>query len=372
MHSIIIIGAYPESLINFRGDLIKYLVKNGCKVFAMSAKTSLENELIIKSLGATFIPYNVKRHGLNPVNEVKTFLNLKKIIKEVNPDLIISYTIKPVIWSGLALYWNKKIKYFPIIEGLGYAFQQKNLKRVLLKGIVKFLYKISLISSTGVIFLNNENKEVFLKNKIVSEKKCHIIDGIGVNLDFFSQQNFSDNEFIFLMISRFLGEKGVKEYLLAASIVKKIYPNIKFQLLGSYDISSDSISPELILDAVRLNTIELIPQQKDVRDYLKNCHVFVLPSYHEGMPRTIMEAMSIGRPILTTDVPGCRDTVKIMINGLLVKKADFIDLAEKMIWFIENDDKIKIMGNNSRKIAIERFDVNIINSNIFSIIQKYF
>jgi glycosyltransferase involved in cell wall biosynthesis len=90
------------------------------------------------------------------------------------------------------------------------------------------------------------------------------------------------------------------------------------------------------------------------------------------MPRTIMEAMSIGRPILTTDVPGCRDTVKIMINGLLVKKADFIDLAEKMIWFIENDDKIKIMGNNSRKIAIERFDVNIINSNIFSIIQKYF
>ena len=370
MYRIIIIGAYPESLLNFRGDLIKYLVKKGCKVFAMSASTSLDNEIAIKNLGATFIPYNVNRHGLDPINEVKTFLNLKKIIKEVNPDLIIAYTIKPVIWSGLALFGNKKIKYLPIIEGLGYAFQQKNFKRFLLKILVKFLYRISLISSTGVIFLNSDNKETFLQNNIVPEKKCYIIDGIGVNLDFFSQQKFSENQFTFLMISRFLGEKGVKEYLLAASIVKKRYSYVKFQLLGSFDNSLDSISPKLISDAVMLSIIEVIPYQKDVRDYLKNSHVFVLPSYHEGMPRTIMEAMSIGRPILTTNVPGCRNTVQDMINGFLVKKGDFNQLAEKMIWYIENVDKIKIMGNNSRKIAVERFDVNIINSNIFSIIQK--
>jgi glycosyltransferase involved in cell wall biosynthesis len=372
MYTVLIIGAYSESIINFRGDLIRFLVKKNCKVYAMSEKTTVENELKIKNLGATFISYNVKRHGLNPINEFKTFLDLKKNINAIKPDILIAYTIKPVIWSGLAIFFNKKIKYFPLIEGLGYTFQKKDLRRLILRKLVIYLYKISLYKSTGAIFLNNDNQNRFIDNNIISKDKCYIIDGIGVNLDYFAKQELQSGDLTFLMISRFLGEKGVKEYLQAAKIIKQKFSNIKFQLLGTFDNSLDSISPKLIEDAIREKIIDIIPQQKDVREYLKNCHVFVLPSYHEGMPRTIMEAMSIGRPILTTDVPGCNDTVKNLENGLLVNKADHIDLANKMIWFIENTDKIKIMGDKSRLIATERFDVNIINTNLYYIIINQF
>ena len=372
MYTVLIIGAYSESIINFRGDLIRFLVKKNCKVYAMSEKTTIENELKIKNLGATFISYNVERHGLNPLNELKTFLDLKKSINTINPDILISYTIKPVIWSGLAILFNKKVKYFPFIEGLGYAFQKKNLHRLILKKLAIFLYKISLYRSTGVIFLNKDNQNTFIINNIISKDKCYIIDGIGVNLDYFEKQELQHGDLTFLMISRFLGEKGVKEYLQAAKIIKNKFSNIKIQLLGTFDNSLDSISPILIDDALREKIIEIIPQQKDVREFLKNCHVFVLPSYHEGMPRTIMEAMSIGRPILTTDVPGCKNTVNHNENGLLVNKADYNDLANKMIWFIENKDKIKIMGDKSRLIASERFDVNIINARLYSIIISHF
>lgn len=370
MKRILIIGALPESLINFRGDLIKCLSKNDFEVVAMSNPTSEDKVFIIEQLGAKFESYNVNRHSINPVVEFKTFINILVSIKRIKPDFVLAYTVKPVVWVGLAMYLLRGIKFIALIEGLGYAFQPGGFRRKIIKKIVSMFYKIALFRSKQTIFLNSDNKDVFVNNKIVEENKCSLIDGIGVNLNYFTIQDFPNLPFKVLMISRFLNEKGVREYIKAAEIVKKANPNIEIRLLGDYDNSSDSIPVGIIEDAVNNNIIELFPPSSDIRPNLKNCHLFVLPSYHEGMPRTIMEAMATGRPILTTNVPGCKDTVNDCQNGLLVEKQDFEDLARRILWFSNNIDGTIEMGKKSREIAENRFDVDKINKKLLSIINS--
>lgn len=370
MKKILIIGALPESLINFRGDLIKTLSDSNFDVIAMSNMTSEENIIKIENLGAKFEPYAVIRHSTNPFSEIRTFISLLISINRIKPDFILAYTVKPIVWVGISIYFFKKIKFIALIEGLGYAFQQKNLRRKILKKIVSFLYKLALFNSERIIFLNEDNKNSFINNKIVDKKKCIVIDGIGINLNHYKFEKFPVLPFKVLMISRFLNEKGVKEYIKAAELVKKQNPNIIFRLLGDYDNSSDSIPRQLIDDAVNNKIIEILPPSIDIRPNLKDCHLFVLPSYHEGMPRTIMEAMSTGRPILTTNVPGCKNTVNEFENGFLVEKMDFEGLADKIVWFNNNIDKSFQMGKKSREIAEKRFDVNMINNIIISHINS--
>ena len=370
MKRILVIGALPESLFNFRGDLIKFLSKNDFEVIAMSNQTSEENVMKIEQLGAKFQSYEVNRHSKNPINEIKTFINLVTVIKRLKPDYILAYTVKPIVWVGISMFFYKKIKFIALIEGLGYAFQKNGFSRKLLKTMVCILYKVALIKSNKVIFLNEDNKNTFVKHKIINPIKCNIIDGIGVNLNHYSFELLPAPPLKILMISRFLNEKGVKEYIKAAEIVKLKNPNIEIKLLGDYDNSSDTISKGIIEEAVKNKYVELILPTVDIRPYLKECHLFVLPSYHEGMPRTIMEAMATGRPILTTNVPGCKNTVDESVNGFLVEKQDYSELANKMIWFSENLNLASKMGEKSREIAVKRFDVNLINKEILSIINK--
>jgi glycosyltransferase involved in cell wall biosynthesis len=370
MKRIVVVGALPESLINFRGDLIKFLSKNDFEVVAMSNPTSVDNVIIIEQLGAKFESYKVNRHNINPIVEFKTFINILIAIKRLKPDYVLAYTIKPVVWVGLAMYLLRDTKFIALIEGLGYAFQPGGLKRKLIKKVVSIFYKIALFNSKKVIFLNNDNKEVFVNNKIVDLTKCSVIDGIGVNLNHYKIQDFPNLPFKVLMISRFLNEKGVREYIKAAEIIKIANPNIEIKLLGNYDDSSDSVPFGIIEEAVNKNIIEVLPPSSDIRPNLKNCHLFVLPSYHEGMPRTIMEAMATGRPILTTNVSGCKDTVKDSQNGLLVEKQDSYNLAKCILWFSNNIERTIEMGMKSREIAEKRFDVNKINAQILSIINS--
>jgi glycosyltransferase involved in cell wall biosynthesis len=370
MKKILVVGALPESLINFRGDLIKYLAKNEFEIIALANPTSHENILKIENLGARFEPYVVSRHGKNPFAEINTFINLITIIRRHRPNFILAYTVKPIVWVGFVMFFIKNIKFIALIEGIGYAFQKKGFRRKLLRQIVSKLYKLALFNSQRVIFLNEDNKKLFINNKIVDEEKCHIIDGIGLNLNYYSFEKLPKLPFKVLMVARFLNEKGVLEYIKAASLVKIQHPEVKFRLLGDYDNSSDSLNKGIVEDAVDNQLIEWIPPSSDIRPHIKDCHLFVLPSYHEGMPRTIMEAMSIGRPILTTNVPGCKNTVEEFVNGFLVEKQDHVQLAEKIIWFSQNIDKASSMGEKSREIAIRRFDVNLINNEFLSIINS--
>lgn len=370
MKKIVLIGALPDSLTNFRGELLKEFVNTGAEVYAFAASATEEQSMKIKNMGVAFVEFPVQRNGLNPFKDLKTYWVLRNKLKEINPDVVLAYTIKPIIWGGLALAGNKTAKFYALVTGLGFAFQGESLKRRLLTKAVSLLYKASLARAAGVIFQNGDDLNVFSSRGIVSEKKCHIVNGSGVDTSHFSPQESQEKSPTFITVARLLVEKGLRIYAEAARKVKQKYPDAVFRLLGSPDPSPDGIPMSEVLQWQNDNIVEYLGETNDVRPHLASCHIFVLASYYgEGLPRTIIEAMAVGKPILTTDNVGCRETVTNGQNGFLVpiKNADV--LAEKMIWYIEHKHEWKRMGDASREMAVELFDVNKVNSQMFKIME---
>jgi len=366
---ILIIGGSPKSLVNFRGDLIRALVQQGHSVVgvAQDAPNSLVSE--IESLGCRFKSIPIERNGLNPISDLKVLWSLYKLFKLEQPNIVLSYTIKPVIWGGIAAKFIKNTRFYGLITGLGFAFQSGGVKRNLLSWVATSLYRFSLNTASAVIFQNLDNRQVFVDKKIVPMLKTHRVNGSGVNILRFEAKPLPEGEMIFLSVSRLLGEKGLREYVEAARIVKRKYPNVSFQLLGAEDPSPDGISRSEVKAWHDSGAVEYLGSTMDVRPFLTNSTVFVLASYHEGMPRTVLEAMSVGRPILTTDTEGCRETVVEGKNGFLVPVKSVEGLVEKMYWFIENSNRLIEMGFESRLMAEEIFDVHKVNNSLLSILE---
>lgn len=367
MSRVVVVGALPESLINFRGNLLKALVASGHEVTAMAAAADPAFVTQLAVLGVGFKPYPVQRNGMNPVKDLQTYFALRKAFKELKPDVVLSYTIKPVIWGGLALRGITGSRFYSLITGLGFAFQDGNFPRKFLTRLVIWLYYAALSKASCVIFQNRDNKNLFISMGLVDKDKCAVVNGSGVDLDQFTVKPLSSRGVIFLAIGRLLGEKGFREYAKAAELIKARYPKATFRLLGPDDPSPDGIPLSEVSDWQAKGWIGYLGESSDVRPFLSDCHIFVLPSYHEGMPRTVLEAMAMGRPILTTDVPGCRETVVPGENGYLVPKGDTAALAERMIWFIENRNEWMRMGMRSRALAEERFDVHNVNKKLLKI-----
>jgi len=363
-----IVGALPESLLNFRGDFLMRLVAEGHEVIAMAHEATPDVTTSLEDMGVSFIPFPIQRNSINPLADLKTFLALRKAFRTLRPDVVMAYTIKPVIWGGLALRGIPCVRFYALITGLGFAFHVEDGMRGFLVRLVVALYRSALVRASAVIFQNSDNKNEFVKRKIVSNANCFIVNGSGVDLARFAHSPLSNKQCVFLTIGRLLGEKGFYEYTAAARLVKKRFPGVLFRLVGPVDPSPDGIPLAEVQSWHEQGWIEFCGATNDVRLFINECSVFVLPSYHEGMPRTVLEAMSVGRPILTTDVPGCRETVISGENGFLVPKADAGALAERMIWFIENQDKLQKMGNKSRELAEESFDVRMVNDKLMSIL----
>ena len=366
MKKIIIVTALSDSLINFRGDLIQSMKDKFYKVITISPGPSKEYAKVFQEKKILNIPINFKKNRINVFQDLFSLIKLFKIFKQESPEIILSYTIKPVIWGGLVAKFCK-INFYALITGLGYSFHGTSLKRKLLKKLVVFLYKIALKNSKAVIFQNNDNLNLFVKEGIVPRSKTHLVNGSGVDIEKFNVVSFPKNGFHFLCISRLLSEKGLREYAAAAQIVKKKFPNAVFNLVGPKDTSFDSIS----LDEVNSwsNYIDYKGSTMDVRPHIKAAHVYVLPSYHEGLPRSSLEAMSMGRPILTTDATGCKETVINNVNGFKVPIGSVDILAEKMIWFIENSNQIELMGIESRNIVLNKFNVHMVNIKMLEILD---
>lgn len=365
---ILIIGASPHSLVNFRGELIKAFVERGVSVVALAGGATSDEIVSIQELGARYIDAPVVRTSTNPFTDFKTMCFFEEVFKEETPDFVIAYTIKPVIWGGMAAKRFPNIRFIALITGLGYAFEGAGIKRILLRFIVSRLYKAALNRSDQVFFQNYDDLNYFLQRNLVSSKKSNVLPGSGVPLNYFKQQPFPKSDIVFLMVSRLLKEKGVYHFVDAARIVKKQFPNAKFQLLGGLDTSPDGIKYDVVDEWNECGYIEYLGETKDVRSVFSQSHVFVLPSYYrEGLPRTILEAMATGRPVLTTNNVGCREPILEGENGWLVPVKDSVTLAERMIWFIENPDQIESMGLSSRKIAEEKYDVHKVNERMLEI-----
>lgn len=366
MKKIIILGTLPSSLLTFRSEMIKSLCLNN-NVICMASNASNDEVDAIHSLGCIYQEATVRRSSINPLNDIFYFFRLYRLFKNIKPDLLISYTAKPVIWGGIASRILGIRHHFPIITGLGFAFQDNSFIKKILRLVISVLYKISLKNAAKVIFQNNDNLLLFLKEGLILEKQSALIDGSGVNLNKFKFSEIKSKKH-FLLIARLLGDKGIREFRKAAKIVKKSHHDAVFEIVGPEDPSPDRISIEEINQWVRNGDIIYSGSTLDVRPYIERSTVYVLPSYHEGMPRSVLEAMAMGRPILTTDVPGCRETVINGKNGWLVKKEDEYELAERMIWFIENSEEAKQMGKKSHEIACNKFDVKKVNKALMEIL----
>jgi len=366
MRSSIIIGVEPSSLINFRGPLLKSMVFHGFTVTTLSKRPTCAQMIELKNMGVTNESVPFLRAKLSIFSDLKVLVSLVRKYKNIRPNIVLAYTIKPVIWGGIAARFLNT-DFYALITGLGFAFQEVSFKRKILSKLVTFLYKLALKNSKAVIFQNKDNCDVFVSKGIVELSRAHVVNGSGVNLEKYNVENFPSGSIKFLCISRLLGEKGLREYAEAAKIVKNKFPDVGFDLVGPEDSSPDAI-PLNEVDTWS-DYINYKGSVNDVRPHIEGSHVYVLPSYHEGLPRSVLEAMSMGRPVITTNATGCKETVEDGINGFKVLPKSSEALAKKMIWFIKNSDQIRRMGIESRRMVENRFDVRKINKRMLEIME---
>ena len=372
---IAIIGTIASSIHGFRSDLIKALINKDYEVYAFFAEYNPEDIEKIEALGAVPVTYNIHRGGLNPLSDVKATVQLAKKLKNIRPDVVFAFASKATIFGTLAARLARIPKVIGMLEGLGYTFTEQpngsNIKTQIIKGFQVALYKLALPQLDKLIFLNQDDPKDLLDRYSIKVKGFHILGAIGLNLNNYPRMPLDSNfkNISFLFIGRLLKEKGIYEYIKAAKIVKQHYPNTRFVVLGGIDESNlGALSQDELSMLIADDIIDYPGQVDNVVDWIANSDVFVLPSYREGVPRSTQEAMAIGRAVITTDVPGCRETVVNGVNGFLVEKWNPEALAEKMIYFIENSEQIAIMGQESYKIAQEKFDAQKVNQRLLKMI----
>jgi len=313
----------------------------------------------VKMLGANPQKIRLDRVGVNPFRDLISIINLMQSFKRNQPDIVLAYQHKPNIYGMLAAKLVGVPARYALIEGLGYAFtsSEGTIKKRLVRFALKALYKLALKGVNKVFFLNPDDREKFLSMKIVGANQAVLLGGIGVELDKWPAAPPHVKPITFTLIARLLREKGVYEYITAASYIRTKYPNVRFLLVGPLDSNPSSIKDSEVKAWVDKGLIEWVPWTDDVQSYLKKTSVFVLPSFYgEGVPRSIQEAMAMARPIITTDTPGCRETVLHGINGYLIPPRNPEALIKAMETFIQDPLLISKMGKESRKLAEERFD----------------
>lgn len=368
-----IIANQAFSIVNFRGPLVREMVSRGFEVYALAPDYDEASRGAVTSLGAVPVDSPISRAGMNPLRDIFDLFRLAILLRCLHLNASLAYFIKPVIYGTLAARLAAVPKRFALIEGAGYVFaddEKPSIRRRLLRVFVTWLYRLGLSQSERVFMLNADDKRLFVGERMVSEVKVKLLDGIGLDLNYYQVAKPVLQPICFILVARLLREKGVYEYIKAARRVKALYPEIRFLLLGGIDLNPSSVTDAEIRSWVAEQLIEWPGQVPDVRPWIAQASVFVLPSYYrEGLPRSTQEAMAMGRPVITTDWVGCRETVEEGINGFMVPVRDSEALFQAMLTFIKHPEIIITMGAESRRMAENRFDVHKINSLILDTIN---
>lgn len=354
---IAIVANTSWNIYNFRMELARELKKNNFKVLLIAPYDEYSDKI-----NQEFEYYNIyiNRKGTNPFEDIKTTIQLYQLYKKIKPDIVLHFTIKPNIYGTIAASLLD-IKIINNIAGLGTLFIKENFYTK----IASFLYKYSLNKSNMIFFQNNEDFELFISKKIVSKNKCDILPGSGVDTNKFTPKKVKNNSntFKFLLMGRMLWDKGIGEYVDAARLIKKKYSNVEFQLLGFIDKNNkNAVSKQQIQEWVDEKIINYIGSSNDVRNFIANADCIVLPSYYrEGIPRTLLEAASMEKIIITTNTIGCKEVVDDGINGFLCKTKDVKDLENKMekVLNLTEEERNK-MGQAGRKKIVSKFDERIV------------
>lgn len=369
--TLVVIHPAAYSIAPFRGDFLRAAIARGWKALVLAPDYDRHTAGEVEALGAQPIAYSLSRTGLNPVRDLLDTWRLARLLRRLAPQAVLSCMIKPVIFGMLAARLARVPRRIAMIEGAGFVFIDRGAASIgkrLLRVAVRLLYRLALRQAHGVLLLNRDDRELFVGSGMVKAEKVVPLPGIGVNLAAFPCTPLPDGPMTFTFVGRMLIDKGVRDFVAAASAVKRQHPQVRFLMVGALDANPTSIGEDDVMNWVRSGLIEWPGQVADVRPWLTQTSVFVLPSYREGLPRSTQEAMAMGRPVITTDAPGCRETVEDGVNGFLVPVRDPEKLARVMLRFVEEPALIVRMGAASRRIAEQRYDVHRINARLLHIL----
>lgn len=364
---IVLIGHAASATLNFRAPLIADLVAAGCAVEVLAPDWTEAQLARLAALGARGETFPLARTGLNPLEDLRTLLALWRHLRRSRPDVVFTYAAKTNVWGMLAAWLSGVPRRVAMVEGLGYAFTEgaqgrRTPKQRLIGAVLTTLYRIAFAAAHRVVALNPDDARDLQRECGLTGSKTVLLGGIGVPLDDWPPHSPHTDPMTFTLAARLLREKGVLEFLHAARRVKARHPDARFWVLGPLDDNPGGLREADLRPWLDDGTVEW-PGAVDVKPWLAQTSVFVLPSYYrEGVPRSTQEAMAMGRPVITTDAPGCRETVVEGVNGFLVPPRDVDALERAMLRFIEEPALVARMGQESRRLAEERFDVRRANA----------
>jgi glycosyltransferase involved in cell wall biosynthesis len=364
---VVIFGSHGGSLVHFRGQLIQQMVRRGHEVIAVAPGIDERLEGLIRDLGAEPVALEFGRASLNLFEALRTGRRIRKLFREVRPDVLIAYAIKPIVLGVPAARASRVPRIVTLVTGLGYAFTEgRELARLFSRASATLLYRRAFTSSDMVLFQNEDDRADFKRLRILpSRTTTGLVNGSGVDIDYFSPSP-PPSAASFLMIARLVGDKGLREFAEASRRLKLLHPEVRISLIGGMDTEPHAITPEELQNFISWG-IDYLGPQSDVRPFIERHGVYVLPSYREGTPRSVLEALAMGRAVITTDTAGCRQTVDDGVNGLLVPPRDPEALLKAMLRFVDNPQLLEPMGAASRLKAEQKYDVRKVNEDFLQL-----
>lgn len=358
---ILIVSPKNKTVFNFRGDLIRDMIAQGHEVIVTGPNRDYVEDIL--ALGVKeFLEAAVVKDNTSITGDLAYLKKLTRIMKETKPDLVFGYTIKPVIYGSLAAKAAGVPRIYAMVTGLGRVYASGGMKARAVRLVTKILYKQAFRACRKVIFQNRDDIEQLVSQRYLPGEKTVLVNGSGVNMARFSRAPLPEKP-VFLMVSRIIREKGVMEFCEAARIMKNSFPEARSVLLGGLDASIGALKMEDIQPYIEDGSIEFPGEVKDPVAFYQSASVFVLPSYYrEGLPRTLLEALSCGRPIITTDWPGCREPVEDGVNGYMIPVKDAAALAQRMETLARDRALTERMAQAAWETCRDRFEVSIINA----------
>ncbi|RYG34039.1 MAG: glycosyltransferase family 1 protein [Burkholderiales bacterium] len=369
MRHIFLLGSYAPSLLNFRGPLIRALLDSGHRVSVGAPKIDADLGAVFEAMGVTVHETPLERRGTSLRADLVYYQALKHILRATRPDALLTYTIKPNIWGAFAAA-SVGVRSYAMITGLGYAFTDMGTRPLMSERFTGFaarsLYRAATRRNRRVIFQNPDDRDDFISaGALADPSKAAMINGSGVDMAHYGRAHLPDAPVV-LMIARLLGSKGVRDYAAAALSLRARFPSARFQLIGPFDEGTDSIGRDEVAQWVA-GGLDYLGPVNDVRPLIAQARIYVLPSYREGTPRSVLEAMAMGRPVVTCDTPGCRETVEHGVNGLLVPVRDPRALAAAVGRLLDDPAEAKAMGESGYALVERKYDVRRVNSAIMEI-----
>jgi glycosyltransferase involved in cell wall biosynthesis len=346
-------------MVNFRGEVLRCVQERGYKVVVLATPIGDFDPTVLEARGIEFIPWSLNKSGLNPLADFHPISSLFQVLRRIRPRLVFAHTIKPVIYAMTAAAMSGVRRRVAMIPGLGYSFiGVSGLRHRLVAAAARLGYRTALGLAHMVIFHNADDRDE-LRNAggLPAKTLTGLVNGSGVDMAHFSAAPLPEGPTTFLLVARLLKDKGVCEFVEAARQVRAAHPQTRFVLVGAADSNPSAISEETVRGWVAEGLIEAHGHVADPRQAYADCHVFVLPSYREGTPRTNLEAMATARAVITTDAPGCRETVVPGLNGLLAPVRDADGLAQAMLSLAQDRDRVRQMGEAGRRLCEERYEL---------------